>query len=479
MDHYTFSIKNFKSLKENIEIELKPITLLFGPNNSGKSSVIHSILILKEAMKNTENDQSISLNNKYTQLGTFKDTIYEHDETKNFEFNFQIESDNKKASLNFQLGLVEGILMLKNFLFEFRDGSILINNKEMTIQDVYGNKNIIKSNNYKLNNISYELLFNPVEYTQLYDYLKQEIKFFDKQSQFYSDQMDDSMPVNQIHGTMHDIEKSKERTFELKSTIEDMFGLKQKVEDNIYFIRDSLLQLDFFNNKLRTFLQNVTVIGPLRNPFLNYYLVPDKIFDSVGMQGENFAPILLKLLERRESLDRLNTWLKKLDISSNIILKKFEEIRAVYLLNPILNTPINLTNLGFGISQLLPILVEGIYKKNSLIIIQQPELHLHPKLQGDIADFLIYSHRENNNTFLIESHSEHILLRLQRRIAEGELDRREAAIFNLELTENGSKIFRISLNENGTLNEWPKGFFDEDIEDSKEILRSIAGEKKD
>lgn len=176
-------------------------------------------------------------------------------------------------------------------------------------------------------------------------------------------------------------------------------------------------------------------------------------------------------------LEKLNIWLKKLNVSSDIILQRFEEIRSVYLLNPVLKTKINLTNLGFGISQLLPIIVEGIYKKNSVIIIQQPELHLNPKLQGDITDFLIYSHKENNNSFLIETHSEHILLCLQRRIAEREISKKELGLYNFELGENGSKLSQVLLNENGTLLEWPKGFFEEDLEDSKEILKSISGEK--
>lgn len=211
MDNFTFSIRNFKSLKENIEIDLRPITLLFGPNNSGKSSALQSILILKDSMINSENNQSISLNNKYTQLGTFKDTIYGHDETKNFEFEIEINSDGKKGTITFIIGLVNIILSLKFILYKFDSGSILINNNEMVIQNASGDKNIIKSLNYRLNNISFSLLFNPDEYIGLYKFLKDEIKFFDRQVDFYMDKMDDSMPINQIHGSIQNIEKIKKR----------------------------------------------------------------------------------------------------------------------------------------------------------------------------------------------------------------------------------------------------------------------------
>ena len=131
-------------------------------------------------------------------------------------------------------------------------------------------------------------------------------------------------------------------------------------------------------------------------------------------------------------------------------------------------------DVGFGVSQVLPIAVELLTSTERVLCIEQPEIHLHPKLQTELGDLLIYATAEvgNANQLIIETHSEHLLLRLQRRIREGSLPPNDIAVYYLEPeTEFGSVVRRLRLDEQGVfLDPWPTGFFEESLQ---EILGGI------
>jgi predicted ATPase len=131
-----------------------------------------------------------------------------------------------------------------------------------------------------------------------------------------------------------------------------------------------------------------------------------------------------------------------------------------------------ITDVGFGISQVLPVLTQSYYAPpNSTILLEQPELHLHPSVQKGLADFFITAAfaRENgvprNTQFLIESHSEHFLRRLQRRIAEERLHPRDVALYFCETTAEGSAIRELDVDLFGDIRDWPRDFFGDPVDD--------------
>ena len=137
------------------------------------------------------------------------------------------------------------------------------------------------------------------------------------------------------------------------------------------------------------------------------------------------------------------------------------------------NTRVNHRDVGIGISQVLPVLVNALGSKNKLLAIEQPELHLHPSLQAELGDVFINSALSAaQNQIIIETHSEHLILRLMRRIREthdGTLPEgvpritpEDVAILFVEPTEQGSVVRQIRLDEEGQLiDAWPGGFFEE------------------
>jgi predicted ATPase len=127
---------------------------------------------------------------------------------------------------------------------------------------------------------------------------------------------------------------------------------------------------------------------------------------------------------------------------------------------------------GFGISQLLPVIVQCFYARpGSILILEQPEIHLHPRVQASLADLFVEAiharedGRDRRLQLLVESHSEHFLRRLQRRIAEEKLSPEEVAIYFCEPGSNGSTLRELDVDPYGNIRNWPDHFFGDEIGD--------------
>lgn len=123
------------------------------------------------------------------------------------------------------------------------------------------------------------------------------------------------------------------------------------------------------------------------------------------------------------------------------------------------STPALLTDVGFGVSQVLPIIVLLYYApENSTIIIEQPEIHLHPLAQSALADLFINVVERRGLQILFESHSEHLLLRLQRRIAEEILGQDDVILHSASYRGNASHLGQLEVDEFGQIYNWPEHF---------------------
>ncbi|MNZ92238.1 hypothetical protein D3C78_1112560 [compost metagenome] len=139
---------------------------------------------------------------------------------------------------------------------------------------------------------------------------------------------------------------------------------------------------------------------------------------------------------------------------------------------------LEITDVGFGISQVIPILVQAfISPPGSITIIEQPEIHLHPKMQAWLIDALIEESLNSEKRFIIETHSEAIIRRIRRRIVENScnLQDNDVIIYDIQKNEtNCSFLKEIEIKPNGDI-VWPDGFLDVEIED----LQSIQKAKRD
>lgn len=140
---------------------------------------------------------------------------------------------------------------------------------------------------------------------------------------------------------------------------------------------------------------------------------------------------------------------------------------------------VDLPDVGFGVSQVLPVLVQCFYAPpGSIIIMEQPEIHLHPSAQSVLADVMIdvINSRENGEErgiqLIIETHSEHFLRRLQRRIAEDKVSRDKVSTYFADITRNPATLKPLDIDMFGNIRNWPENFFGDEMGDITEQAKA-------
>ena len=238
--------------------------------------------------------------------------------------------------------------------------------------------------------------------------------------------------------------------------------------------------LQYVTSQFETAISRIIYLGPLREvPGRLYAGIAERPQD-VGTAGEDAVHVLWlgrgekKQIELRKKVGK---WMAEFDIAKEM---KLRQVAGPYfqltLSDKHTGIKTTLADVGFGASQLLPVIVAGYYAPlGSLLIEEQPEIHLHPRAQTQLADLFIDVAKEGRSLF-IETHSEHILSRFQRRIAEGQIDKNLVAIYYCEPTEKGTQLKRILLDSYGQLEAegLPEGFFDDSYQESKAHMEAIA-----
>ena len=166
---------------------------------------------------------------------------------------------------------------------------------------------------------------------------------------------------------------------------------------------------------------------------------------------------------------RVNEWLHQLGYEYTVgaeatDLPNGEPVLVLHVTDDRTSVRTGLGDVGFGLSQVLPILaVLGSAHSESSVIVEQPELHLHPRLQGNLADFFVETSRPPQGlAWLIETHSEAIISRLQRRIRQGLIPASDLSVIYVEPSIEGARLLELRVDESGRfIDEWPGGFFEE------------------
>ena len=191
---------------------------------------------------------------------------------------------------------------------------------------------------------------------------------------------------------------------------------------------DPFSLLEIVYNRYRQITGSVVRIGPHRErPDRVTFVNPNDKSTFVGSQGENVMSIINQI--SRKQINELNEWCKLLGIPYNLTRKRFKQFNISQLiLKDEEGMSVSLADVGYGIGQVLPIILTSMLTRNTIITIEQPELHLHPKLQANLADLFIRSASTLNNNFILETHSEHIILRMKRRQKEARETRLDQGI---------------------------------------------------
>ena len=533
-------ILNFKSFKE-LDFSFHKINIILGPNNSGKSNILRLLLLLKQTFTSSLTS-SLLLNGNILNLGSFKDITYKFNEKdiilkllidirKNeiFETLIRFNSDllsikELNCQLVYSFDKESDSIILKEFrlldkaekntIFKslIKPGDIVLNNKTRL--------NFLK----ELKQIQENLLNELKEYTSFFESYSKELKEEKYEDirynipRFYSTNVIDRI-LNKLETFKFDFYADNKSFFpelriseesdldvniieRLRFEISRPYFLRRKLEDNIKEkVKNLIRRIDAFLRKrdsvyalfillstiqqnLEKYFENLFYIGPIRRSPERYYPILGELAKDVGLRGE-FVPQLLKMIKEKtqykEFNEKINFWFNKFEMVSKIIIGKFPKtpgLISIICEEYYSGVKTNLIDMGFGTSQVLPIIIEGFFiTENSVLLIEQPEIHLHPKAQATLGDLFIEIAAENK-ILVIETHSEHLIRRIQRRIAENKISHKDVIFYYVTIGKDGSQLQRLEIDEEGYIENIPEGFFDEDYKEASEHLRIIAEKKK-
>ncbi len=457
--------QNFKSWKDTENIRLAPITGFFGTNSSGKTAILQMLLMLKQTVESSDRQRILHLGDEHTyvDLGTSYDIIHQHQIPGYLSYSLSWE-------------LHRSIVLVENRNEEGVNPLISFNFKEPITFDA-----VVKFDSGSIDLIEfYYLLEN-----------RQTGRERTAKIGVYCQEINSLVPKCEFFCQGIDLRRSYRHSLSQKDSETEDVPLIKSYGSSFYDFPAKLV-LEF-----ETLFQNVYYLGPLREYPKRFYAWSGERPQDVGRRGELAVSALLasqalaykQNQEEPSAAEKVAFWLRELGLVYDICLQAIAENRREHEIR-VKRTPnsaeVPITDVGFGVSQILPVLTLCYYvPKGSTIILEQPEIHLHPSVQAGLADVFIDAIKTRNVQILLESHSEHLLLRLQRRIAEEKISNTDAALYFCEMTEAGtSQLKPLELDEYGNINNWPESFFGDKMADlvamtEAEMLRQQRMEKAD
>lgn len=418
-------LRNFKAWTDTDDLSLRPLTMLLGTNSSGKSSLIQSLLLLKQTARSP--DRTVHLNlggdevNDLFNFGAFEDVLHQKAEApRQFSIGFDFD--------NLGTGRVD------RGSFECSYGQTASGSVAIQIL-------ALKTNG-------------------------RQFKAVRREKGAFSILVDDEQSPR-AKGRGYAPERSIALSAEAIAIL-DKDG--QIVEDLSLAIRREL--------------EGIIYLGPLRRKPERDYPWNKTRPGDVGSDGRGaidalLASAILRGDEQNYVLDGVSRWLKKMGVADKLEVRQQGRSNRYELIVHRSGTACNLRDVGIGVSQVLPVLVVSYFApKGSTIILEEPEIHLHPLAQSALAELFADVSRSRGVQFIVETHSEHLFRRMQTLIARKEMQSTDAALYLVKREGLAAALSTLVMDEFGRVKNWPDGFFGDALGETREQARLTFARQK-
>ena len=492
------SLRNFKAFGHiSQSAPLARITLLYGPNSGGKSSVIQALLLLKQSEGNLPRGAVLTPQGEYVDLAGFKAMVHKHDEDRDFEISLKL-SDRPGEEVDIDLFFGKDRQHLTDLPILNRVGYGRMVNEEIELGIQLKLSQVGQSRHEEAANFSWADTESSIR-----SYSRFLHKTFAEQPS-RRPSYTNWLAWERYHRLALFLNERDDLTEDMRNVLRD-FSLQarssilpsdldvspygeehREPEENSpltdfkeYALRVIPRDMEAFASSFRVFLDRMSYLGPILDDPRRFYLKLGGRRSTVGKRGE----YTFDFISYDDGVrDKVNDWFDRFSIPYQI--KDLRNVAATELTGTLsamaledtrTGTILTPVDVGFGISQLLPVIVEGIAGTSTVVCVDQPEVHLHPKLQAEIADLMIEC---RDKQWIVETHSELLVRRILRRITEGVLRPSEVSVLYVDPStpsesETGSIIKVIEIEETGrfaSLTPWPQGFFDDGY---KEMMATI------
>ena len=496
--------QNFKSWEDTGDMGMTNITGFFGTNSSGKTAILQFLLMLKQTVESSDRQRILYMggdSQSYVDLGTSYDLIHQHILPGTISFSLIWKPPISKPKLglfayNMDWDLIEEInpfipSMFYSQLYSYIEfeSEININIDNIQIEKMMYQYNsddslgtlekILKEpkrgDNYYLEVVSIE---SNQEFSNTLKFKESPIKNWIKSVKISMD-LTSKNTINNSYQLSINTSNFEDEIKSLQISCQAPFNSysfpkeskkNKESKENIYLYYNNLA-LSNLEQSFENLFQNLYYLGPVREyPSRTYRWSGEKPQD-VGKRGEwTIAALLAAQKSDPEILKKIASWLRELNLIHSFDIQPIVAHRQEYEVK-IRRTPnsseVSLTDVGFGVSQILPVLVLCYYvPEGASIILEQPEIHLHPSAQMGLADILIEVSKTRKLQIILESHSEHLLRRLQRRIAEEKFSNEDVALYFCSTDQEGkSNLTPLEVDKFGNINNWPDNFFGDEMGD--------------
>ncbi|MFN9533191.1 MAG: AAA family ATPase [Pseudanabaena sp.] len=517
------SVSGYKSLAEECSIEIAPLTILSGANSSGKSSIMQPLLLMKQTLESTYDAGSLKLNGANVRL-TSADQIFTKKINKssisNNNFSVVINLGNQRILKNIfkKENKVAGIKIFastyeyKNVVNMSIDSDMkhenILNNLPFHLQNFYQNKykeeknvwgdftlvfesqrikfipsSSLKSRFANVDNLDYEYLEHskdipknlPKDYFDLIqkDYLKQ--KSFEEGYR------------NGMIKMLDSIYKFSIKTYKCFLYVDSQFLLPT------VFSTGSLLSADIHSSiSLFRFLDNDGLCKSIEKQIRQLIHIPglrgnpERTYPVTAV-GEEFigtfehyvaSVINHWKVSKSKKLKQLSDALQTLGLTWKVDTKQIDDTQVEVRVGRLKNKEnsqstdmVSIADVGFGLSQTLPVVVALLVAEpEQLVYLEQPEIHLHPRAQANLAQLLVDAANRGVRV-VVETHSELLIRRVQSLIAEDKIDAEKVKLHWFSQDDNGfTKVTTAELDETGAFGDWPEDFSEISLQEESRYL---------
>ena len=438
-------------------IPLSPVTAFFGTNSSGKTSLLQVLLLLRQTVESADPTLPLNLGDERAavQLGTFRDIKHNHE-----------------PETEVGLGVSWSLNRPKQFADPVTEDKVLFDASSFSFDTILRQRRRA----IQVERLRYKADSHVVDFGRA------------------PREKDGFRLEAVVNGNANYLKRMVGRKWPIPEPVK-CYGFPDQV--NAYFQNAgfvSEIELEFEQQLGRTYY-----LGPLREEPRRDYTWTGARPRDVGPSGAAAVPALLaaQLAGEKENFRKrtkrgrgklitveqhVAEWLKELGLVDSFQVLPLAEGANIYRVH-VRRTPdsaqVLLTDIGFGVSQILPVLVLLAYiPEGSTVVLEQPEIHLHPKAQAGLADVLLEAATVRNVQVLVESHSEHLLRRLQLRVAEQQLDSgveisdRDVGLWFVDQVGGASRAHDLELNLLGEIVNWPEHFFGDPFGETARLAKA-------
>lgn len=442
---------NFRCFADSGEIPIRPLTVVFGRNNAGKSSILNSLFLLRQTVSpGPYYEEGLNMRGPLYPAGTYADIVHKHRSSENISMDFELRTS------------PEAVRGSSIYPEEFRLKPM---SGRLTIEFCSAEPQPPRLVRFQAEAIGAPTL---------------EIRRGRGRGGPYELHVDGKYVANQ-------------REAEFSSGFLPYiprFGLKSKGRASEPFLNARQAALVLVR-EFRQTLSTLRAVGAFRAAPERRYEYQGRPPEAPDLTGAHVVHALIEDHMRRGKLrgsllKSLNRWLKNVGRVRLMALRRISHTARLYevrIKDVDSGRWANFADVGYGIGQALPVLVEGLRTPpGGLFIVQEPEIHLHPDAQLAIADFLIEL-SASNRTVIVETHSEAVLLRIRKAVAETHrgigrgrrLQPDRVSIVHVQSNRDGaSRVKALGVDELGQIRGWPKGFMDEVTDERFELLQTMT-----